>query len=171
MNVSDLIAYVHGQGGYVIVNHYYDEAYYTLEELRDWGVDGFEIINDGRVYDVRQFCINNNLIAIGGSDVHSNEELNTFVKIQLDDPNNKSVQAIFNALKNNPSEVIYIDYSNPVSSNVFPFIADFWNYLTSLNGYQIMSWIGWALGLYITFNLILIKSKILTDRGIKQNMD
>lgn len=170
MNISDMIAYVHSQGGWVIVNHYYDEAYYTLEELRDFGVDGFEIINDGRVYDIRQFCIDNNLIALGGSDVHSNKELNTFVKLKLDDPNDKSIDAIFTALKNNPSEVIYIDYSNPVSSELLPFIATVWTYLTSLNIYQIISWMAWSTGIFAAINIILKKSRYLMGRGSEKQL-
>lgn len=168
MNISDMISHVHSKGGYVIVNHYYDEAFYTLEELRDFGVDGFEIVNDGRPYEIRQFCIDNNLIALGGSDIHSNEELNTFVKIKLDDPNDRSVDAIFSALKNNPSEVIYIDYSNPTSSELLPFVADLWTYLTSLNIYQIISWMAWSGIIFAAINIILAKSRVLMDRNMEK---
>ncbi|GAI69799.1 unnamed protein product, partial [marine sediment metagenome] len=51
MNASDLISYVKANGGFITVNHYNyvdgSGAPHTLEQLRDWGVDGFEIINSG----------------------------------------------------------------------------------------------------------------------------
>jgi hypothetical protein len=160
MNVSDMITYVHDHGGWVIVNHYDDERYYALEDLRDWGVDGFELVNSAAVQSIRQFCLDNNLMLVGGSDVHSNEELNTFMKLKLDDPNDKSITAIFNAAKNNPSEILYFTYSHPLSFSI-ELIASIWNYLTSINMFQILSWIGWTTGFYLLTLVIIKKNKKL----------
>ncbi|GAJ22479.1 unnamed protein product, partial [marine sediment metagenome] len=61
-------------------------------------------INSGgysKYTEIRQFCLDNNLICIAGSDIHTNEDLNTFIKLKLDDPNNKTIENIFKNLKNN----------------------------------------------------------------------
>jgi hypothetical protein len=43
----------------------------SLEDLKSWGVDGFEIINQNTFdYPTMQFCQQNNLIQMTGSDVH-----------------------------------------------------------------------------------------------------
>jgi len=103
---------------------------YSLDQLMGWGVDGFEIINGGsyKKYDqIRQFCINNSLICIAGSDIHTNEDLNTFTKLKLDDPSNKTLENIFNNLKNNTHETIAIQF--------YPKIVNFPGELTDLGLY------------------------------------
>jgi hypothetical protein len=43
----------------------------SLTDLKAWGVDGFEIINQGTFdYPTMQFCQENNLIQMTGTDVH-----------------------------------------------------------------------------------------------------
>lgn len=43
----------------------------SLSDLKAWGVDGFEIINQGTFdYPTMQFCQENNLIQMTGTDVH-----------------------------------------------------------------------------------------------------
>jgi len=122
LNASDMIKYVKSKGGYVSVNHYnYDPnpqggfgVPYSLKKLSEWGVDGFEIVNGDHVEDmgIRDYCLNNtnsfneSLICIGGSDIHTAEELNAFIKIKLDNPTNKSLDNIFNNLrKDNDYEI------------------------------------------------------------------
>ena len=91
MNVSEMIAYVKGNGGYVTVNHYPRQDPFTWEQYRDWGVDGFEIVNGGSIQnpELTKFCLNNSLICMGGTDQHENSELDTFVKFRLDDPSDR----------------------------------------------------------------------------------
>ncbi|NVM28604.1 MAG: hypothetical protein HWN65_07150 [Candidatus Helarchaeota archaeon] len=161
LNVSNMIAYVKSKGGFVIVNHYSSPpgSPYTYNELLSWGVDGFEIINNGREYSVaiRNFCIANNgtLACIAGSDTHTNQELNSFVKLTLNstfnDPSN--LTHIFQTLKLNNHECVWINlYPNPVNTPdtlVFDSFRTLTDYFTNLDIFQILSWIFWSIGGYV----------------------
>jgi hypothetical protein len=177
MNASDLIIYVKANGGFVTVNHYnYDVnpngGYgmpYSLEQLRDWGVDGFEIINGGsysKYEPIRHFCIDNNLVCIAGSDIHTNEDLNTFVKIKLDDPNNKTFANIIKNLKNNSTSLVAVQFYDKIfeipvdtTDTGLYVIEDFVNYLLNMDTYQAISWIIWTLGTYLIIYLFYKKVK------------
>ncbi|MFW9782297.1 MAG: PHP domain-containing protein, partial [Candidatus Heimdallarchaeota archaeon] len=173
------INYVKSQGGYIVVNHYNFDPNpnggygvpYNLTQLRDWGVDGFEIINGGsyggKYQQVRDFCILNNLTCIGGSDIHTNEPLNTFVKIKLADPSNLTIANIFETLKNNTNhEVIAIelnpklvDFSNDLNDFGFYIFEEFINYFLNMNTYQSISWICWSGSIYLIIFLLYRKIK------------
>ena len=177
MNISELISYVKSKGGYITVNHYnYDPnpkggygVPYTLEQLRDWGVDGFEIINGGswlKYKEIRQFCLDNNLICMAGSDTHTNEDLNTFIKIRLNDPSNKTVKNIFEELKKNTHETIAIEFypkvfniDNDLEDLGFYIVEDLINYFLNLNTFQTLSWISWSSIIYVSFMVIIRKIK------------
>jgi hypothetical protein len=167
MNASDLITYVKSNGGYITVNHYNydpnDGGYgvpYTLTQLYNWGVDGFEIVNGGSYYgkyeQIRQFCLSNNLICIGGSDIHINEDLNTFIKIKLSDPTNLTIANIFETMKANTHEVIAIqfypelvNFPGELNDLGFYFLEGLINYFLNINIFQALAWIGWSIFFYI----------------------
>ncbi|MHA1320646.1 MAG: PHP domain-containing protein, partial [Promethearchaeota archaeon] len=177
MNASELISYVKANSGFITVNHYHYEPNpeggvgtpYTLEQLRDWGVDGFEIINGGsynKYTEIRQFCLDNNLICIAGSDIHTNEDLNTFTKLKLDDPSNKTLENIFKNLKNNTHETIAIQFYPKIVN--FPgeltdlglyVLEDLINYFLSMDSYQALSWIIWSSSIYLIFYIFYKKVK------------
>jgi len=190
MYAKETIEYVKNNGGFVTVNHYNVDdngtggigVPYTLEQLRDWGADGFEIMNGNsyknKYVTIREFCLNNSLICMSGSDIHSNEPLTSFIKLKLDDPTNKSIENIFKHLRyNNHSTVAVEPY--PIVFNTpgalddigFTQIDRFWNYLFNIDSYQALSWILWSCGFYAMFvlvyreikkvNLSLLKEKIL----------
>jgi len=177
MNASELIIYVKANGGFVTVNHYNNKINpnggnglpYSLEQLRDWGVDGFEIINGGsysKYEPIRQFCIDNNLVCIAGSDIHTNEDLNTFVKIKLDDPNNKTFANIIKNLKNNSTSLVAVQFYDKIfeipvdtTDTGLYVIEDFVNYLLNMDTYQAISWIIWTLGTYMIIYLFYKKVK------------
>jgi hypothetical protein len=164
LNASDTISYVKSHGGFITVNHYnYDSnpeggfgVPYTLTQLRDWGVDGFEILNggsySGKYLQIRQFCLDNNLTCIGGSDIHINEDLNTFIKMRLNDPTNLTVSNIFNTLKNNTHQIIAIDlkpeivdFPGDLNDLGFYILEDFINYIFNMDIYHALSWIFWSI--------------------------
>ena len=179
MNASDTIAYVKANGGYITVNHYNYKPNpnggsgvpYSLTQLRDWGVDGFEIINGGsyggKYQDIRNFTLSNNLICIGGSDIHTNEPLNTFVRIKLSDPTNLTITNIFETMKTNSNhEVIGIklnpkevDFPSDLNDFGFYVIEDFINYFLNIDVYQALSWIIWSGAVYIIIFLSYRKIK------------
>ncbi|MBD3227484.1 MAG: hypothetical protein GF329_04775 [Candidatus Lokiarchaeota archaeon] len=168
MNVSEMIKYVKNQSGYVIVNHYYapddPEMPFNYSQLRDWGVDGFEIANYGEPYpnEIREFCLANNLTMLSTTDEHCNRECVAFMKIKLKDPNNRSVHSLFKAMENTSNyEAIYIDrYGQKIVYDIdnlgfFNFIGYLLNYFYNLNVFQSLSWIIWSsLGLILTVFII-----------------
>jgi hypothetical protein len=161
LSCREAIIWAKSQGLYITVNHYEanDTAPFSFEQLRDWGVDGFEIVNSGRekAADIRQFCLDNNLICMGGSDVHMNGDLDTFIKLSLADPNNKTVDAIFEALKQNTHEVVYIKYLPENFYSSIDLINDLINYFHGLSLFQSMSWMIWSI-LGYTVCIVLIKA-------------
>ncbi len=178
MNASDLISYVKSNDGYITVNHYNYESNpnggngvpYSLEQLRDWGVDGFEIVNSGnyqgKYISIRQFCLDNNLTCTGGSDIHINEDIHTFIKLRLADPSNKSIDNIFQTLRNNTHQVVAIEYfpsvfnlNNDLKDLGFYVFSEFINYMRNIDAFQAISWIAWSSGVYILFSLIYWRLK------------
>ena len=189
MNASDLIRYIKEYGGYITVNHYnYDPnpnggfgLPYSLEQLRDWGVDGFEIANggsfSGKYKEIRDFCIINNLICIGGSDIHTNEDINTFIKLKLADPTNLTITNIFETLKNNTHEVIAInlnpkivDFPSDVNDFGFYVLEDFINYSLNMDVYQALSWIIWSGLIYLIFYFSYRKIKKVELEFLKRKI-
>jgi len=173
MNAKDTIEYVKNNGGYITVNHYNYKnngsggygVPYTLVQLRDWGVDGFEIINGnshkGKYLKIREFCLNNSLICMSGTDVHTNEPLNSFIRLTLPDPNNKTVDSIFNVLRANTHSAVAIQHNSELV-NIPGYLKDigfkeiehFLNYFLNLDSYQVLSWIMWSSGFFAIFVLI-----------------
>jgi len=186
MNASDLINYIKANGGYITVNHYnYKEnpnggygVPYNLTQLMNWGVDGFEIVNGGsyqnKYIHIRQFCRTNNLTCMGGSDIHTNEDLNTFTKLKLTDPTNLSVANIFETLKLNTHEVIAIefypkvvDFPGDLNDLGFYILEDFINYILGADAYQSLSWIIWSGLVYFLFFLGYRKVKQIDLRTLR----
>lgn len=176
MNVSEMIQYVKSRGGYVIVNHYNARPNqngglgvpHNFTDFMNWGVDGFEIVNGDSIQDreIREFCLNNSLICLGGSDVHTNQDLNCIVKLRLDDPTNMSIANIFQNLARNDHEVIaiklhsnLINFPDDVNDLGFEIFEDYLNYLLNLNSFQVLSWILWSSFVYTLFFLCYRKVK------------
>lgn len=184
MNVSDMISYVKAHGGYVFVNHYtgFPGSPYTYVQLRDWGVDGFEIVNSGEEKDssIRDFCLNNpvrNLTCIGGSDQHTNSELNSMIKLTLKAPMNDPTNFthIFENLKRNEHEVVIMRYAQkvnfPDSSGLLDPLNNFINYYLNLNSFQVLSWIIWSIGGYFLFALVFILFKRINLTKLKEKIE
>ncbi len=188
MNASDTISYVKANGGYITVNHYnYDPnpnggfgVPYSLDQLRDWGVDGFEIVNSGnygKYQQIRNYSITNNLTCIGGSDIHTNEDLNTFIKLKLDDPTNLTIANIFETLRDNTHEVVAIrfypkvvDFPSDLNDFGFYVLEDFINYILNMDIGQTLSWIIWSGLIYALFFLVYRKIKHTNLRFLKDKI-
>jgi len=189
MNASDTISYVKANGGYITVNHYNyipnpNGGYglpYSLDQLRDWGVDGFEIVNGGsygkKYQQIRDYCLSNNLTCMGGSDIHTNEDLNTFIKLRLGDPTNLTITNIFETLKKNTHEVIAInlnpnlvDFPNDLNDFGFYVLEDFINYILNIDVFQALFWIFWSGFFYLTFCFSYRKIKRVDVKHLKQKI-
>lgn len=166
MNVSDAIQYVKAHGGFVTINHYlgYNNPMpYTFEQLRDWGIDGIEVLSWGREFpeEIRIFCIDNHLACMSGTDDHIYDEIMCFIRLKLPDPANKSLAAIFEALKKNEHQVVKVTHyrdriSTPAGLDAVKLGGDFINYLLNLDPFQSLSWILWS-GLFFVVGAIGIK--------------
>jgi hypothetical protein len=170
MNVSDMIQYVKGHGGYVTVNHYEPPGSgpFNYTQLMNWGVDGFEIVNMGRERSpaIRQFCKANNLTCLAGSDEHGNSPLDSFMRITLADPANVTVDSIFAALKNNTHEVVLVRFTPnkvhlPRSLQDFGVVESFLNYVLTLDPLEVTSWICWSCGIFCAFLFAMHRIKTL----------
>lgn len=160
MNCSEVITYVKQHGGYITVNHFADslgDEHFSLQQLRDWGVDGFEIINGGReqTAEIRQFCLDNNLICMAGTDEHQNKDINTFVKLRLDDPTNKSLDAIFNALKSNNHQAVLVKYHYTLHVDRSDLKTVIVGYFLTISKLQVLSWIIWSIVIFGANQLII----------------
>jgi len=164
LSCREAIQWAKSEGLYVTVNHYEEpiDAPFSYEQLRNWGVDGFEIVNGAKpqASEIRQFCLDNNLTCIGGTDVHMNEDLETFIKLRLDDPNNKSVDAIFDALSRNNHEVVYIKYRPEIDYSSIDLLDDLINYFYGLSHFQSIAWIVWTTIAYTVCILLIRKMKL-----------
>ncbi len=158
LNTSDMIQYVNASGGFVIVNHYTSNTGgpYTYNQLQTWGVDGFEIVNDGHEQNaaIRTFCMANSLACIAGSDIHTNQEIHTITRINLTDVNN--LTNIFETLKLNTHETVIIDLypekvSLPEVQDLSQPFEDILNYFLNLDLFQMISWIVWSTGGFLLF--------------------
>jgi hypothetical protein len=153
MNVSDAIQYTKSNGGYVIVNHYRvptgDD--YTFEELRDWGVDGFEIVNGGnpQAPEIRQFCLANNLICVSATDVHGNEPIEAFMRVELANASEITVDSVFAALGANAHQAISIEPPSISVPSLFTPIDQVYTYFMTMTDWQILSWLGWITGSWV----------------------
>jgi hypothetical protein len=134
----------------VVVNHYTGAPGYpyTYEQLRDWGVDGFEIVNGGRIRaaSIRQFCLDNNLACVASTDEHMNMEVSSFVRINLTSPSN--ISEIFTELKKNTHQAIAVSYQSDIFNipgKTWNGLEDIGNYFKSINIGQMTSWISWSL--------------------------
>ncbi|KAJ2063799.1 hypothetical protein GGI17_001431 [Coemansia sp. S146] len=111
--LRSVIDKVHSMGGMVIVNHIpwsnttllpWDEArlpdHPTREQLLDWGVDGFEVVNQG-MFDLRTFQFiqehSDKLVALTGSDMHYPGPSYAWTTINAP---NKSPEAILDEIRN-----------------------------------------------------------------------
>lgn len=187
MNAEDTIAYVKDQGGYIVVNHYNYNfnpnggfgTPYNLTTLMEWGVDGFEIVNGGhpKHYKIREFCFNNSLICIGGSDIHSNKELNTFIKLKLANPDEFTIDDVFTELQKNEHQVVGINL-NPKDFRLpelmyaleLDYVEDFIEYLLNLNSFQLLSWIVWSSGGFLLIAYLYFHIKNSELKKFKQKI-
>ena len=103
---------------------------------------------------------------MGGSDIHTNEDLNTFVRLRLTDPTNFTVANIFNNLKNNTHDVIAVEsypkvvhFPNDMNDLGFYVFEEFANYILNLDTFQGLSWIIWSFVIFITFLIGYLKLK------------
>lgn len=143
MNASEMIQYVKAHGGYVIVNHYDSNASapFSYNQLKTWGVAGFEVHDGAQYLEIRNFCVSNNLIWLSSTDMHLTHELNEFTRLTLTDPTNRTLAHVFECLLNNNHSGVVIPAFNYPKGHKLEFFTE---YLSNLDGLQVLSWILWS---------------------------
>jgi predicted metal-dependent phosphoesterase TrpH len=117
-DIKNIIKDTHGFGGIVIVNHIPwshrtmgVDKHPTRLQLLDWGVDYIETVNeaewDQESYD---FCIANGLGLIAGTDMHSPGKVWGYTLMNVSE---FSEAAVFNALKNRETDVLFLQQGTP----------------------------------------------------------
>ncbi|SDL30896.1 PHP domain-containing protein [Kriegella aquimaris] len=180
MDDNSVIDSVHNNGGAVLINHWFDGKGKAKEFYASMGVDGFEIENVGKeLYynralfkELKEFCIANNLMMVGGLDFHGYGRVCSLYNA-FEIPNWQNLdacskeKAILNILKNGPQNklqiLMYKDRPFYTESNLFlrPFFT-LVNYFRTLNGLQVLSWILWLLALWVAVNR---KNKIFINQS------
>ena len=160
--------------GAVIVPHWWRKKSHTLEELSNSGVDGFEIYT-ARVLGpeesireaIKDVCQKNNLVMLGSSNWHGEGSAShIWTSIHIENwpnlNNREKEKAIVEALRNRKVDlfrVIVYDRTEPQNRARYffePFVGAFY-YFSSLNGFQLLSWIIWSIIFYLLLCLIRIK--------------
>ncbi|KAJ2891339.1 hypothetical protein IWW38_003663 [Coemansia aciculifera] len=138
--LQSVINKVHDMGGMVIVNHIpwsnttllpWDEArlpdHPSREQLFDWGVDGFEVVNQG-VFDLRTYQFiqehSDKLVALTGSDMHYPGPSYAWTTINAQ---NKSAESILDEIRNRRTSFL-LDASGTRPVQDPPYNPDYFKY-------------------------------------------
>lgn len=120
--IRAMISQVHNLGGIVSVNHYFDSlespACPPREELREMGVDYFEVLN-GRIYDnaTADFCRTNNVKMICGTDSHGTETVYAWNALNV---SSFTEEEIFNSLKAQQPDILFDEEGVPSNITTHP---------------------------------------------------
>ena len=177
---AEVIDTTHFYNGVVLVNHWFSDKHNSLEYYKNLNVDGYEIENVGKelYYDrslyerIKDFCITNNLIMVGGLDFHgygrSCATWNAFKIPNWDKLNyNEKEDVIIKILRNREQVkvkvLMYKDRPYYSEENLaFSPIKLVYNYFRTLNIYQVLSWIVWL----VIFSLVRERVKGKMDKII-----
>ncbi len=186
----------HRQGALVGVAHWFDGRHNSLDHYVNLGVDGFEIANQNQIAypmetheKIVKMCSENQLFIIGGADYHGyGPTCKTWNAMSITGWNeldhSSRTAKIMTGLSAGKNQVLYyLDRRIYGTGNVWlsP-LRNIMDYFRSLNGFQILSWIGWCL-LFIVLKVkysakcfylipfvsgiaILIQGRILLKRSI-----
>jgi len=161
-----------------IVPHWWRKKFHTLEKLANSEVDGFEIYTAralGPKESIREaikdVCRKNNLIMLGSSNWHGwGSASHIWTSIHIANwpnlSNKEKEEAILIALRNRKIDLFKVIVYNRVEPQnktryLFePLVGSFY-YFSSLNGFQVLSWIIWSIIFYSLLCLIRIKPMFL----------
>ena len=155
--------------GVVIVPHWWGSRAVGLQTLADWGVDGFEIFGHASsplkrseqkaIIAVSQ---KNGLLMLGGSNYHgwvntcdvwTSLQIKGWAGLRDNQARKKAILTAFRKRESGSFKVIVYGRREPlnrVSSFFTPFVGAFF-YFSSLNGYQVISWLIWSILIYFLF--------------------
>lgn len=182
MDDRTVIDTVHGMGGIVLVNHWFDGKGKDKTVYRDLGVDGFEIENTGaELYYDRElfktlllFCQDNGLTMVGGLDFHGYGrvcsvynalEIPDWYFMEPDARQNAIIEVLRNGPQNKIQILLYKDRPFYAKANLAfrPFLT-VPGYFRTLNGFQVASWSLWILLFWWAMNK-RVRPRFLSKNG------
>ncbi|MHA1407695.1 MAG: PHP domain-containing protein [Candidatus Heimdallarchaeaceae archaeon] len=114
--IQEIISKTHSLGGIISLNHYiwsqsYCKNHPTRQELKDWGIDYIEVVNEN-VFDNDSyyFCQENGLGMITGTDMHQPGSVYSWTTLNVSEFTEKE---IFRELKNKRTGFIYDGVPSP----------------------------------------------------------
>ncbi|MCX8081839.1 MAG: glycosyltransferase family 39 protein [bacterium] len=178
-NLKELIDKVHSYGGVVIVPHIWADKKmkFSLKEIADAGVDGFEVAGISSVpltykkqKEIIELCRNRGLVMVGGTNWHGwNNICTVWTSLKTENWNQLSTQerrkAVIAAIRKREGErfrVMTYYYSYIPEDIIFtPFRWTF-SYISSLDKNQRGSWIFWTVLLYLSFAFVKNRRRVIT---------
>lgn len=154
-SVQEVIDLAHRNGFAVLCPHWWKWRYFTWDDLRRMGIDGFEVYNAGyRKFseeerrDLIRFCVANNLFMAGTTDWHGWGKISdvwTVIDMPAGSLNGPALASYIRERK--PARVI--TYRRPEVQGMIrylfePFVG-LWYYFGSLNLPQLAGWLLWCL--------------------------
>jgi len=174
-DLDGMVEDVHNQGGAVIVPHLWAEtrSTYSMDDLYEAGVDGFEIAGNASVYltqerqqEIIAFCQKKGLVMVSGTNWHGwRNSCNVWTGIRSEDWKQMDMKSrekyIISSLRDREvNRFRVIGYPQKRTSNIhyiFEPFTGFYFYFLSLDIWQKLSWLFWILVIY--FLLRLLKGK------------
>lgn len=174
---KQVIDTTHFYNGVVLINHWFDGERNSLEYYKNLDVEGFEIENVGKelYYDrtlyqeIKNFCVTNNLIMVGGLDFHGYGrscstwnafEIPDWEQLNSEEKESKIIKIIRNREQDKLKVLMYKDrpYYSETNLAISP-LRTLFNYFRTLSISQVISWVIWLL----LIDLFIRKNKMKRD--------
>ena len=197
LEIQQAIDEVHNQGGVVSVNHYVGTARKgdnvpSMEQLIEWDVDYFEVVNEDEYYEeIYSFWANNtdDFSLITGTDMHKPDDVFGWNAMNV---SSFTETAVMNQLRNHNTTVIYDqngaedegDYGrNAAYTALRPFydfggtLSDYYEGLGHFDPVSLVVFFTYYFGIFVLFEIIIhrdqiwrnIKEKRITDSVKKED--
>jgi hypothetical protein len=163
LSLVDIVKKAHYNNMLVIMPHWWKWHKYTFEELKNFGIDGFEIYNCGyRNFDKNEqkalisFAKKNNLIMLGVTDWHGWGYMSDVWTI-MEDTSLENIQNLFTKKSN----IKVILYRREQSDSLIRFIFEpfffFYYYMSDIDFKYLVSLIVWITTLFLIFRSYFLK--------------
>lgn len=160
---KEVIDTTHFYNGVVLINHWFSGKHNSLEYYKNLNIEGFEIENVGKelYYDrslykeIKNFCVANNLIMVGGLDFHGYGrscatwnafEISDWEQLNFEEKEEEIIKIIRNREQDKLKVLMYKDRPYYTEDNLmFSPLRTLFNYFRTLNILQVISWTVWLL--------------------------
>ncbi|MDR1122978.1 MAG: hypothetical protein LBL02_03055 [Endomicrobium sp.] len=163
LSLVDIVKKAHDNNIFVIMPHWWKWHKYTFEELKNFGIDGFEIYNCGyRNFDKNEqkvlisFAKENNLIMLGVTDWHGWGYMSDVWTI-MEGTSLESIENLFTK-KFNTKVILYRrEQSGSLIRFIFEPFSFFYYYINDIDFKYLVSLIVWIIALFLIFRSYFLK--------------